>query len=280
MTDLPSLSTLLDRYHISAKKEYGQNFILDMNIMRRIVHYAGDVSACDIIEIGAGPGGLTRAMLEAGARQVYIVEKDDQFLPLYHYITNIYKNKLNVISDDILTLSPDHITPHPYKIIANLPYNIATPLIVSWLSMPWPPRWVSLTLMFQEEVAQRLTASVNSAAYGRLAVLAGWRTNAEIVMNLPAHIFTPAPKVDSALVHFTPRPSPLAPAKIDILTKITKAAFGQKRKMLRSALKQICVSPHMLLETAQIDETKRAENVTIEEFCALARVYDTQDHRN
>jgi 16S rRNA (adenine1518-N6/adenine1519-N6)-dimethyltransferase len=269
---LPPLRDVINTHGLSARKSLGQNFLLDLNLTAKIARQAGDLSACDVLEIGPGPGGLTRALLSEGARHVLAIEKDSRCRPALDEIAAAYPGRLTVIEGDALEVNPlAHLTP-PIRIAANLPYNIGTELLVRWLTPPeWPPFWDSLTLMFQREVAERIVAHPGSKAYGRLALLAQWRAEARIVMHLPPSAFTPPPKVSSAVVHLTALATPRYPADAAVLSRVVAAAFNQRRKMLRSALKGIAPDIEDLLNAAGIKPTERAEQVPLEGFCALAR---------
>ncbi|RJE84853.1 16S rRNA (adenine(1518)-N(6)/adenine(1519)-N(6))-dimethyltransferase RsmA [Paracoccus onubensis] len=270
---LPPLRDVIARHELRAKKQLGQNFLLDLNLTAKIARQAGDLTQCDVLEIGPGPGGLTRGLLAEGARRVLAIEKDARALPALEEIASAYPGRLRVLNDDALKIDPlAHLTP-PIRIIANLPYNIGTELLIRWLTpSEWPPFWQSLTLMFQKEVAERITARPGSKAYGRLALLAQWRADARIVMTLPPEAFVPAPKVHSAVVHITALPKPRFPANPAILSRITAAAFNQRRKMLRASLRAVHPDIERLLETAGIAPTSRAEEIDLEQFCALARL--------
>jgi 16S rRNA (adenine1518-N6/adenine1519-N6)-dimethyltransferase len=269
---LPPLRAVIAAHGLSARKSLGQNFLLDLNLTAKIARQAGDLSASDVLEVGPGPGGLTRGLLAEGARRVLAVEKDARCLPALAEIAAAYPGRLEVLHGDALALDPAaHLTP-PIRVVSNLPYNVGTELLVRWLTPPdWPPFWESLTLMFQREVAERIVAAPGGKAYGRLAVLAQWRAEAKIVMELPPEAFTPPPKVRSAVVQLTARAAPLYPADPATLSRVVAKAFGQRRKMLRAALKGLVPDPARLLEEAGIDPTARAEEVPIEGFCALAR---------
>ncbi|NBR52486.1 MAG: 16S rRNA (adenine(1518)-N(6)/adenine(1519)-N(6))-dimethyltransferase RsmA [Rhodobacteraceae bacterium] len=269
---LPPLREVIATHELSAKKALGQNFLLDLNLTAKIARSAGDLSGSDILEIGPGPGGLTRGLLAEGARKVLAIEKDARCLPALAEIAAAYPGRLEVIEGDALKVDPlDHLTP-PIKIAANLPYNVGTELLVRWLTPKvWPPFWTSLTLMFQREVAERIVAKPGSKAYGRLAILAQWRTEARIVIDLPPQAFTPPPKVSSAVVHLTALPAPRFPADPEILSRTVAAAFNQRRKMLRAALKGVAPDIEDHLAAAGIAPTERAEQVSLEAFCALAR---------
>ena len=272
---LPPLREVIATHGLSAKKSLGQNFLLDLNLTAKIARAAGDLSAADVLEIGPGPGGLTRGLLAEGARVVLAVEKDARCLPALSEIAAAYPGRLEVINADALDLDPrDHLTP-PIKIVANLPYNVGTELLTRWLDPPaWPPFWQSLTLMFQREVAERIVAQPGSKAYGRLAILAQWRCEARIVMELPPEAFTPPPKVRSAVVHLTALPAPRYPADAGILQTVVAKAFNQRRKMLRASLKGTRPDIEDRLLAAGISPTDRAETVDLERFCALARLLE------
>lgn len=269
---LPPLREVIARHDLRAKKQLGQNFLLDLNLTARIARAAGDLTQCDVIEVGPGPGGLTRGLLAEGARHVLAIEKDARAIPALQEIAAHYPGRLTVIQGDALQIDPlAHVTP-PIRIAANLPYNIGTELLVGWLTPPeWPPFWQSLTLMFQKEVAQRIVARPGGKDYGRLAILAQWRADARIVLTLPPQAFVPAPKVESAVVHLTALPEPRFPADARVLGEITRAAFNQRRKMLRAALRGLHPQVESLLEASGILPTARAEEIDLERYCALAR---------
>ncbi|MEL7097801.1 MAG: 16S rRNA (adenine(1518)-N(6)/adenine(1519)-N(6))-dimethyltransferase RsmA [Pseudomonadota bacterium] len=271
--DLPPLRDVIATHGLSARKALGQNFLLDLNLTAKIARQAGDLSGADVLEIGPGPGGLTRGLLSEGARRVLAVEKDPRCLPALAEIAARYPGRLEVLEGDALALNPlDHLS-QPIKIVANLPYNVGTELLIRWLTpAAWPPVWDSLTLMFQREVAQRIVAAPGSKAYGRLAVLAQWRCEARIVMSLPPEAFTPPPKVSSAVVHLTALPAPRFEADPKVLERVVAAAFGQRRKMLRAALKGLAPDIEDKLRASGLKPTDRAEQIPIEGFCALARV--------
>lgn len=270
--DLPPLRQVIAAHGLSARKSLGQNFILDLNLTAKIARLAGDLTGADVLEVGPGPGGLTRGLLAEGARRVLVVEKDARCLPALAEIAAAYPGRLTVLNDDALQIDPlKHLTP-PVRVVANLPYNIGTELLVRWLTPKnWPPFWQSLTLMFQREVAERIVAVPGSKAYGRLAILAQWRAEAKIVMALPPEAFTPPPKISSAVVHLTARQQPLFPADAKVLSSVVKAAFGQRRKMLRSALKGLAPDIEAHLSACDIPPTARAEEISIERFAHLAR---------
>jgi 16S rRNA (adenine1518-N6/adenine1519-N6)-dimethyltransferase len=274
---LPPLRDVIERHGIAAKKALGQNFLLDLNLTARIARAAGDLTGCDVLEVGPGPGGLTRGLLASGARHVLAIEKDARCLPALAEIAAAYPGRLTVIGGDALEVDAlAHLTP-PVRVCANLPYNVGTELLVRWLTPPaWPPFWTSLTLMFQREVAERIVAQPGGKAYGRLAILAQWRCDARIVLDLPPQAFTPPPKVSSAVVHLTALPAPRHPADPATLSRVVAAAFNQRRKMLRAALKGVAPDIEDHLAAAGLPPTERAEQVGIAGFCALARSLDGQ----
>ncbi|WP_108858420.1 16S rRNA (adenine(1518)-N(6)/adenine(1519)-N(6))-dimethyltransferase RsmA [Ruegeria sp. Alg231-54] len=269
---LPPLREVIATHQLSARKSLGQNFLLDLNLTAKIARQAGDLTECDVLEIGPGPGGLTRGLLSEGARKVVAVEKDTRCIAALNDIAAAYPGRLEVINGDALEIDPlAHLTP-PIRIAANLPYNVGTELLVRWLTPPeWPPFWQSLTLMFQREVAERIVAQPGGKAYGRLAILAQWRAEARIAMSLPPGAFTPPPKVSSAVVHLTALPEPRYTADARVLSRVVAAAFNQRRKMLRASLKGVAPDIEDRLLAAGIQPTERAEQVPLEAFCALAR---------
>ena len=269
--DLPPLREVIARHGLGARKALGQNFLLDLNLTRKIARRVGDLTACDVLEIGPGPGGLTRALLMEGARHVTVIERDARCLPALEQIGEAYPGRLTVVMGDALSAELPPLEP-PVRIAANLPYNIGTELLVRWLTPPgWPPFWASLTLMFQREVAERIVAAPGSKAYGRLSILAQWRCEARIVMDLPPQAFTPPPKVSSAVVHLTALPAPRYPADPAVLSRVVAAAFNQRRKMLRASLRGLAPDIEDRLTACGIAPTDRAENICIAGFCALAR---------
>lgn len=275
---LPPLREVLQTHDLVAKKSLGQNFLLDLNLTAKIARSAGDLTGADVLEVGPGPGGLTRGLLAEGARKVLAIEKDSRCLPALAEIAAAYPGRLEVINGDALQIDPlAHLTP-PIKVAANLPYNVGTELLVRWLTpKDWPPFWESLTLMFQREVAERIVAKPGSKHYGRLAILAQWRAEAKIVMSLPPEAFTPAPKVHSAVVHLRALPEPRFPANAATLSRVVAAGFNQRRKMLRASLKGVAPDIEAKLDAAGIAPTERAERVTLEQFCRLARIVDGQE---
>ncbi len=269
---LPPLREVIATHQLSAQKSLGQNFLLDLNLTAKIARKAGDLSGCDVLEIGPGPGGLTRGLLAEGARRVLAVEKDPRCMPALEEIAAAYPGQLHVINGDALEVNPLEFLTPPVRVAANLPYNVGTELLVRWLTpKEWPPFWQSLTLMFQKEVAERIVAEPGSKAYGRLALLSQWRADAQIVLHLPPGAFTPPPKVNSAVVHLTALTEPRYPADAATLSRVVAAAFNQRRKMLRSSLKSVSPEIEDHLNAAGIPPTERAEQVGLEAFCALAR---------
>ena len=270
--NLPPLREVITAHQLTARKSLGQNFLLDLNLTAKIARQAGDLNACDILEIGPGPGGLTRGLLSEGARKILAIEKDNRCLPALEEIEKAFPGRLQVINEDALRFDPTQYLTAPIRIISNLPYNIGTELLIRWLTPPnWPPFWKSLTLMFQKEVAQRIVAQPGSKAYGRLAILAQWRSEVKIVLNLPPDAFTPPPKVSSAVIHLEALPAPRYEADQTVLESLVAAAFNQRRKMLRSALKGLSPEIEDHLKAAGLSPTERAEQVSLEGFCALAR---------
>jgi 16S rRNA (adenine1518-N6/adenine1519-N6)-dimethyltransferase len=269
---LPPLRAVIAAHGLVAKKQLGQNFLLDLNLTARIARAAGDLRGADVLEVGPGPGGLTRGLLAEGARRVVAVEKDARCLPALEEIAAAYPGRLDVVHGDALALDAAAMLTPPVKVVANLPYNVGTELLIRWLTPKvWPPFWASLTLMFQKEVAERIVAKPGSDHYGRLAILAQWRADARIVLTLPPEAFVPAPKVHSAVVHLTALPGPRYPADAAVLERVVAAAFNQRRKMLRSALKGLAPDIEARLQAAGIEPTRRAEEIPLEGFCALAR---------
>ncbi|MDA9952979.1 MAG: 16S rRNA (adenine(1518)-N(6)/adenine(1519)-N(6))-dimethyltransferase RsmA [Rhodobacterales bacterium] len=269
---LPPLRDVIATHALNAKKSLGQNFLLDLNLTAKIARLAGDLEGHDVLEVGPGPGGLTRGLLASGARRVVALEKDRRCIPALAEISDAYPGQLDVFNADALDFDiSSHLTV-PIRIVANLPYNIGTELLIRWLTpKEWPPFWSTLTLMFQKEVAERIIATPNSKAYGRLAILAQWKTNPSIVMELPPEAFTPPPKVHSAVVHFDALAEPRFPAPAGLLSSTVAMAFNQRRKMLRSSLKSASPDIENVLRDAGLEPTARAEEISLEGFCALAR---------
>jgi 16S rRNA (adenine1518-N6/adenine1519-N6)-dimethyltransferase len=275
---LPPLREVIDRHELRAKKSLGQNFLLDLNITRRIARLCGNLDGQTIIEVGPGPGGLTRALLLEGATCVVAIERDERCREALAEIAAHYPGRLDVHFGDALEARwPDLLgaTHGPVTIAANLPYGVASLLLAGWMETePWPPWFDSMVLMFQREVAERIVAQPNTKAYGRLSVLCQWRCEAKIVMNLPAEAFTPPPKVASAVVAFAPRAKPQPACSVKTLGRVTASAFGQRRKMLRQSLKQLTPMPELLLQKAGIDPTDRAEDLQVGDFARIAAILD------
>ncbi len=275
---LPPLRDVIASYDLVAKRQLGQNFLLDLNLTAKIARLAGDLAGSDVLEIGPGPGGLTRGLLVEGARRVVAVEKDPRCIAALQEISAAYPGRLEVVEGDAMQIDMAALLSPPVRIAANLPYNVGTELLIRWLTPKiWPPFWTSMTLMFQREVALRITAKPGDDHYGRLAILCQWRSDAKIVMHLPPEAFTPAPKVHSAVVHLTRLEAPRFPADAKTLQRVVAAAFGQRRKMLRSSLKPLGGDLEALLKVADIPPTARAEEIDLQRFCALARAVAERD---
>ncbi|MGV6875465.1 16S rRNA (adenine(1518)-N(6)/adenine(1519)-N(6))-dimethyltransferase RsmA [Pseudochelatococcus sp. B33] len=280
--DLPPLRDIVRGHELAAKKSLGQNFLFDLNLTARIARASGPLEGVTVVEVGPGPGGLTRALLAGGAQRVIAIERDARCLPILAQIGERYPGRLTVIEGDALEVDvAAHIGEGPARIVANLPYNVATPLLTGWLTdARWPPWWQSLTLMFQREVAERIVATPGEPKdYGRLGVLCGWRTDAHILFDVPPSAFVPPPKVTSSVVHLIPRSAP-APVRTATLEAVTQAAFGQRRKMLRQSLKSLDLSGTdtdvaAMIEQAGLLPTARAEEIPVEGFVRLANVYDS-----
>lgn len=269
--DLPPLREVIAKHGLSAKKQLGQNFLFDLNLTARIARAAGPLEDVTVIEVGPGPGGLTRALLASGARKVIAIERDERALPALAEIAAASPGRLEVISGDAMTTDYAALADGPTRIVANLPYNIGTELLVGWLTgETWPPFFQSLTLMFQREVAERIVAKPGSDAYGRLGVLCGWRTEARIAFNVGRENFTPPPKVTSAIVHLEPKPVSDG-VRVRDLENVTRAAFGQRRKMVRQSLKSTGAPVERLLEAAGLKGDERAETLPVEAFLAMAK---------
>ena len=270
--DLPPLREVIRQHSLSARKSLGQNFLLDLNLTARIGRAAGPLEDATVVEIGPGPGGLTRALLALGARHVIAVEHDERALPALETIAARYPGRLEVVCADAQTFDPrPYIGSAKAKIVANLPYNIATSLLIGWLTVePWPPWHEMMVLMFQREVAERIVAQENDDAYGRLGVLANWRCETKILFDISPAAFVPQPKVTSSVVRLVPRLLP-APCDRRLLEQVAAAAFGQRRKMLRQSLKSLSVDPARLAAAAQVDPTRRAETIPVSGFVAMAR---------
>ncbi len=269
---LPPLREVIRAAGLSARKSLGQNFLLDLNLTRRIARAAGPLDGVTTVEVGPGPGGLTRALLMEGARTVIAIERDERCLPALQDIATAYPGRLEIVSADARNIDyPALSIREPARIVANLPYSIGTPLLVEWLkTRPWPPWFDRLVLMFQREVAERIVAAPGSKTYGRLAVLAQWRTRPRLLFSIPPNAFTPRPKVASSVVELVPRTCPHPPCDVGRLERVTAAAFGPRRKMLRASLKQLTPDSEGLLETLSLDPRTRAETLRIEDFCRIA----------
>ncbi|MDE1939212.1 MAG: 16S rRNA (adenine(1518)-N(6)/adenine(1519)-N(6))-dimethyltransferase RsmA [Alphaproteobacteria bacterium] len=276
--NLPPLRAVIATHGLSAKKSLGQNFLLDLNLTRRIAR-AAEPQAAVIYEVGPGPGGLTRALLAEGAARVIAVERDERCLDALAEIAAAYPGRLDVVPADAMaieeaSLLAAHGVAGPLRVVANLPYNIGTALLVKWLTTKtWPPFWSSLTLMFQREVADRIVAKPGTSAYGRLSVLAQWRARAKIQFDVSRSAFVPPPKVTSAVLHVEPLAAPVAPAELSDLEAVTAAAFGQRRKMLRQSLKTLVPDAEAILLDADVDPTERPEHLSVMQFAALARAW-------
>ena len=270
--DLPPLRDVIATHGLDAKKSLGQNFLLDLNLTSKIARLAGDISGHDVLEVGPGPGGLTRGLLAAGARRVVALEKDPRCMAALAEISAAYPGRLDVFNADALDFDMRGQLTGPVRVVANLPYNVGTELLVRWLTpKDWPPFWSTLTLMFQKEVAERIIAKPGSKAYGRLGILAQWKSTPSVVMELPPEAFTPPPKVHSAVVHLEALAEPRFPAPAGLLSSTVAMAFNQRRKMLRSSLKSAAPDIETALRDAGLEPTARAEEISLEGFCALAR---------
>ena len=270
--DLPPLRDVIAAHGLDAKKSLGQNFLLDLNLTSKISRLAGDISDHDVLEVGPGPGGLTRGLLAAGARRIVALEKDPRCMPALAQIAAAYPGRLDIFNADALDFDMRGQLTGPVRVVANLPYNVGTELLVRWLTpKDWPPFWSTLTLMFQKEVAERIIATPGTKAYGRLGILAQWKSTPSVVMELPPEAFTPPPEVHSAVVHLEALAEPRFPAPAGLLSSTVAMAFNQRRKMLRSSLKSAAPDIETALRDAGLEPTARAEEISLEGFCALAR---------
>jgi 16S rRNA (adenine1518-N6/adenine1519-N6)-dimethyltransferase len=287
---LPPLRDVIAEFGVSAKKNLGQNFLLDFNLTRKVALAAGPLENATIYEVGPGPGGLTRALLAEGAGRVIAIERDRRCVPALEDIARVYSGRVAFVLGDALAIDERELLSRydaspPIRVAANLPYNLATALLVKWLTASWPPFWSSLTLMFQREVAQRLVAEPGASDYGRLSILTQWRTRPRLVFDINRRAFTPVPNVTSSLVRLEPLAQPVAPARIEDLERVTAAAFGQRRKMLRQSLKQLATDPDTLFRASGIDPRSRPQDIDVAGFAALARSYrkmletDGNNHR-
>jgi 16S rRNA (adenine1518-N6/adenine1519-N6)-dimethyltransferase len=280
LDDLPPLRDVIRRHGLTPKKSLGQHFLFDLNLTTRIARAAEPLENITVVEIGPGPGGLTRALLALGARRIVAIERDTRAVNALAEVAARYPGRLEVIAGDALEIDQRELLgPERARVVANLPYNIATPLLLGWLTVePWPPWYDSLVLMFQREVAERIVAMPGGKTYGRLSVLAGWRTEAKILFDVPRSAFVPPPKVTSSVVRLTPKPVPLA-CDVNALQRVTEAAFGQRRKMLRQSLKGLDVDASKLLVEAGIEPTARAEQIPVDGFIALANIFAEQGRK-
>jgi 16S rRNA (adenine1518-N6/adenine1519-N6)-dimethyltransferase len=269
LPELPPLRDVIRRFELGARKSLGQNFLLDINLTRRIAREAAPLDNANIVEIGPGPGGLTRALLLEGAKHVTAIERDERCIAALQELAAAFPGRLTILNADALASDIPSLVPAPRKIVANLPYNIATPLLLRWLDEARD--YDSLTLMFQKEVAERLAAPPDGDAYGRLSVIAQWLCDVRLAFDIPPQAFVPAPKVTSTVVHLIPRAEPLASCDKAKLERVTAAAFGQRRKMLRQSLKSLGGDTPALMEAAGVEPTARAETLSVAQFCALAR---------
>jgi len=276
---LPPLREVIAAHGLSARKSLGQNFLLDLNLTRRIARAAGPLEGTTIYEVGPGPGGLTRALLMEGASRILAVERDERCLAALSEIAQAFPGRLEIVAADALAVDESELfrtrnISGPLRIAANLPYNVGSALLVKWLTQnSWPPFWDSLTLMFQREVAARLVAEPASKDYGRLSILTQWRARPRILFDVSPQAFTPPPKVTSAIVRIEPLPAPIADARLVDLEAVTKAGFGQRRKMLRQSLKSLIAETETLIRAASLNPEERAERLSVAEFAALARAY-------
>lgn len=271
---LPPLREAIAKYGLGANKALGQNFLFDLNLTRRIARAAAPFAGFTIVEIGPGPGGLTRALLAEGAERIIAVERDERAIPALAEIASAYPGKLKVHAADALAVDWRSIVSGPAKLVANLPYNIATPLLIGWLGDPWPPWYESMTLMFQKEVADRIIAAPGTGAYGRLSVICQWRCTVARLFDINRSAFTPPPKVTSSVVQFLPRRNCEPHCRLGTLERVTAAGFGQRRKMLRSSLKSLGTDTQALLEKAGVSGELRAENLSVADFARLAQLLD------
>ncbi len=275
---LPPLREVIAKHELAAKKSLGQNFLFDLNLTRRVARTAAPLDNCTIVEIGPGPGGLTRALLMEGATKIIAIERDERALPALQEISDAYPGKLTVICGDALEQDWNTLVHGPAKIVANLPYNVGTALLLKWIATEaWPPWYQSLTLMFQKEVAMRITAQEGSDAYGRLSVLSQWACECEKVFDVNPAAFTPPPKVTSSIVHLVPKPVRFPKCSLTSLERVTHAAFGQRRKMLRSSLKAVFSEPDVMVERVGYKATMRAEELPIKAFADLALLLDQKN---
>ena len=273
--ELEKIAKVISNYKIKPKKSLSQNFLLDLNLTKKISDSVSNLESCDILEIGPGPGALTRSLLSLGARKVVVIEKDSQFLRPLQEISNFYPGRLTIIHGDVLSLELEQMLRPPIKIVSNLPYNIGTKILLNYLTVEtWPPFWDSLTFMFQEEVANRLVALPKTKSYGRLSIITQWRSNVKILFKVPASAFTPVPKVDSAVIQISPSKQAHFKTNHQTLQRVVKLAFSQRRKMLRQSLKKLHPEILTILPKVGIDPQSRPEELSIEQFCGLARIIE------
>jgi len=275
---LPPLREVIAAFGVSARRKLGQNFLLDFNLTRKVARAAGPLENTTIYEVGPGPGGLTRALLAEGASRVIVIERDRRCVPALEEIARAYAGKVGTVVGDALAVDECELlrkydAQQPIRVAANLPYNLATALLVKWMTGPWPPFWASLTLMFQREVAERIVAVPGTSDYGRLSILTQWRARPRILFDVDRRAFTPVPNVTSSLVRIEPLAQPVAPARLDDLERVTLAAFGQRRKMLRQSLRQLAPNADALFHASGIDPRLRPQDIDVPGFAALARCY-------
>ena len=271
---LPPLREVIACHGLTARKSLGQNYILDMNVNRKIAGFAGDLAKESVLEIGPGPGGLTRALLDAGAERLKVIEIDDRYELPMREIQDHYPGRIEIIMADGLACNHEDMFEHPFHIVSNLPYNVATRFLSNWLSVrKWPPYWKSIVVTLQREVADRLTASPGNRVYGRLSVLAQLRSDVRRVANLPSSVFTPSPRVNSAIVRILPLPAPLDDTLLPVFERVVRSAFNQRRKMLRSSLRDMVADTESTLAALSIDPTSRAEDLTVEDYCRITRCH-------
>ncbi|MBL8907537.1 MAG: 16S rRNA (adenine(1518)-N(6)/adenine(1519)-N(6))-dimethyltransferase RsmA [Rhizobiales bacterium] len=271
---LPPLREVIARFGLGATRALGQNFLFDLNLTGRIARAASPLAGCTIVEIGPGPGGLTRALLAEGAERIVAVERDERAIPALAEIAAAYPGRLEIHAADALAVDWRSIVSGPAKLVANLPYNIATPLLIGWLADPWPPWYQSMTLMFQREVADRIVARPGDSAYGRLSIICQWRCKVSRLFDVNRSAFTPPPKVTSSIVQFHPRTRCEPECRVQTLERVTAAAFGQRRKMLRSSLKTLGGDTLALLAKAGISGELRAEDLSVADFGRFAQLLD------
>ena len=273
--ELEKISTVISNHQLKPKKSLSQNFLLDLNLTKKIAESVNNLDSCDILEIGPGPGALTRSLLSLGARKVVVIEKDAQFLGPLQEISNFYPERLTIVHGDVLSIEAEKLLRPPIKIVSNLPYNIGTKILINYLTVEkWPPFWESLTFMFQEEVANRLVALPKTKSYGRLSIITQWRSTVEILFKVPATAFKPVPKVESTVVKIIPSKQENFKINLKTLQRVVKLAFNQRRKMLRQSLKNLHPEILNILPKAGIDPKSRPEELSIDQFCELAIIIE------